>query len=424
MKKLNLLLLFFIAFSIMPKRVNADAVMPSYTISAVQTNQHFEDNTPNIKNDMGELVYGMVGLVVNDEFQRDVVITVPKFDRPAGVSKNIIAGEQFKVDDILRVMMVGSSDEASLILANLVGGEKKLAILMNDKARKLGMNNTNFGIVTSKKDINTYSTPSDMEKLYKQVYNTPRIYDMMTEKKFILAETTKSKQRVYRTNNYLMDNYLYTSYYNENVIAGRTGYISGGACNIVAFAKIDGVRVILVSMGSQKSTSLLPNLEFAKNKINTMEKTYKSENIFKAGEMLKDFSVKKGKGASRVWAVTPSGVNILIAKGSTFTFDKQITPVQDSFVAPIEKGQKLATLTVMSKNQAVLSMDLVAEKEIKVSIISEILSSIWVKTLLALIILWLYWKIVIQIPRKRRREEIMKRRKESQEWLEANKDLY
>lgn len=424
MKKFNIIIALLISFSVMPKITYADTVMPSYTIMAVSTNQQFESNTPNKKSDLGELIYGMLGLVVNDKFKRNEQIEIPKIERPSGVSSNMIAGEKFTVDDILRVMFVGSSDEGALILANLLGGQGEAVKLMNEKAKQLGLKDTSFGTVLSKKDAITYSSPADMAILYKQIFNTPRIYDMMMEKTFLLPETTKAKQRTYRTNNYLIDNYLFTSYYNSNAIAGRTGYVSGGACNMVAFAKIDGVRVIIVSMGSQKTSALLPNLEFAKNKIKSMTKDYQKESIFKAGEILTDYAVKSGKGTSKVLAVSPNGINILIPKGSAFTYDKKIVPLKESFTAPIAKGQKLANMIVSSNGKKVLTMDLVAESEVKVSLIGKFMSSIVFKLIIILLVLWLYWKICIQIPKRKRRKEILKRRKESQEWLEANKGLY
>ena len=70
------------------------------------------------------------------------------------------------VDELLRGMIVQSGNDASIALAELVGGtEEAFVERMNAEAARLGMTNTQFVNVTGLADPQHYSTAGDLAKL-------------------------------------------------------------------------------------------------------------------------------------------------------------------------------------------------------------------------------------------------------------------
>jgi len=399
--------------------------MPSYMMTGLFNNQIFAENKTNERHDMGELVYGMVALVASDMYKKDTEIEIPKLSRPKTLKTTIIAGEKFTIDDLLRVMLVGSSDEAAFIIASLSDYDVFLK-KMNDKSAELGMKDTKFDTVLSIKSIGQYTTVNDMLILYKKLYEIPRVFDMMSEKTFELPETEKAKARRYRTNCYLFDNYLNTAYYTKSVFAGRTGYIGKEVYNIVAYYEVDGVKLILVGLGGKREGNTLSNLKFAKDMGGReFVKDFEAEKIFSENTILAEYKVKNAKGTRSVLMVVKDDIKVLAPKDYLpLEFEKEVIPLKENLKAPIAKGEHLADLRITTDYGEEFAYPLVADSDIKVSYILLVINSLYFQCLCGVLVLWVYWKVCVDIPRKKRRRELELRRLESREWLEKNKHLY
>lgn len=95
-------------------------------------------------------------------------------------------GVKYKFEDLLKAILIKSANDAAVVIAERVAGsEKEFAVMMNDKAAQIGMENTNFasasGLPTGKKDTQ-YSTARDLAKMMRYAIKHKEILQDMSQK--------------------------------------------------------------------------------------------------------------------------------------------------------------------------------------------------------------------------------------------------
>ncbi|WP_424193732.1 D-alanyl-D-alanine carboxypeptidase family protein [Ampullimonas aquatilis] len=106
--------------------------------------------------------------------------------KPEGSRMFIDIAKPVSVDDLLHGMIIQSGNDASIALAELIGGsEAAFAELMNREAKSMGMNNTNFKNSTGLPDPSHYSTANDLAKLViRLITDFPEQYGLYSIKEF------------------------------------------------------------------------------------------------------------------------------------------------------------------------------------------------------------------------------------------------
>ena len=96
----------------------------------------------------------------------DVIEITPRAVNAEGVSGSLRAGETFSVFDLLKVMLVVSSNDAATAFEDhFFSKGLDLMALMNEKARLLGMVDTHFVNSTGLDDPEHYSSAADLAVL-------------------------------------------------------------------------------------------------------------------------------------------------------------------------------------------------------------------------------------------------------------------
>ena len=88
----------------------------------------------------------MTALVVIEHSQLNTLVEVSKKAAGTGGSRlGLKTGDKITINDLLYGLMLCSGNDAAVCLAETVGGSiSGFAQLMNEKAKQLGLNNTNF----------------------------------------------------------------------------------------------------------------------------------------------------------------------------------------------------------------------------------------------------------------------------------------
>ncbi|MFC1632830.1 D-alanyl-D-alanine carboxypeptidase family protein [Patescibacteria group bacterium] len=110
----------------------------------------------------------MTALVVFDEVQD--LGTKATVSRKAtlveGKKVDLVAGERFSIDTLLRTLLIASGNDSAIVLAEHVGGSvKDFVVLMNEKAQQLGMQDTVFKNPTGLDEDGHLSTVRDLSLL-------------------------------------------------------------------------------------------------------------------------------------------------------------------------------------------------------------------------------------------------------------------
>lgn len=159
-------------------------------------------------------------------------------------------GEAVRVMDLLYGAMLPSGAECCLGLAELVAGtETRFVELMNEKAKELGMENSNFCNVTGLHDPQHYSTAKDIAILLKYAIRNDTF-----------REIAESSYHSTGTSDVHPDGITYYSTLFKNlddpevvggrILGGKTGYTSEAGLCLASFAEIEEQEYIFVTAGA------------------------------------------------------------------------------------------------------------------------------------------------------------------------------
>lgn len=87
----------------------------------------------------------MTAIVTLQHAKLTDMVTVPEDAAPGGSSAGLVPGERISVRDLLRGLLVGSGNDAAVVLADHVGGSvTRFVGMMNQQAVRLGLTATHF----------------------------------------------------------------------------------------------------------------------------------------------------------------------------------------------------------------------------------------------------------------------------------------
>ncbi|PIT93032.1 MAG: hypothetical protein COU06_02110 [Candidatus Harrisonbacteria bacterium CG10_big_fil_rev_8_21_14_0_10_38_8] len=159
-----------------------------------------------------------------------------------GVSGNFRSGESFTVEDLVKSMMVVSSNDGAFALYEY-GEREEFTAKMNLKAESLGMSKTSFSDPTGLSYLNV-STPNDLQKLVQYVYSKqPFIFDISREKAVIIHDNTTGTSRALENINSFsgVDNFL----------GGKTGYTDEAGQNLLSLFSHNNRTFMIIVFGSE-----------------------------------------------------------------------------------------------------------------------------------------------------------------------------
>ena len=191
-----------------------------------------------------ELEKGNIGL--------DDLVTTSAYAKSMGGSQVYLEeGEHQSVDTLIKCITVASGNDASVAMAEYISGtEKAFVDRMNEMAKELGLNNTNFmdccGLTDSD---NHYTCAYDVAVMSKTLITEyPQIYDYSTIWMEDITHTTQkgSSNFTLSSTNKLLKQYEWTT-------GLKTGYTSKAKFCISATAKKDDMELIAVVMGADTS---------------------------------------------------------------------------------------------------------------------------------------------------------------------------
>ena len=103
----------------------------------------------------------------------------------------IMVNDQVSVEDLLRGIIVASGNDACIALAEgIAGTEDEFAIIMTEKAKEIGMDNTNFSNSSGITSSYNYSTVRDVLIMSNYlIKNYPNYYEFFKETEFTWNRT-------------------------------------------------------------------------------------------------------------------------------------------------------------------------------------------------------------------------------------------
>ena len=265
-----------------------------------------------------------------------------------GSSMFVEVDKEIRVEDLLRGIIVQSGNDACIVVAeNIAGTEESFAKMMTQKAKEIGMKNTNFTNSTGMYDKDNYSTVYDIALLSMHLINEyPQYYHLFAETEF---EWSGIKQN---NRNSLL-------YKNMGVDGLKTGHLSKSGYGLAASAVDQNRRVISVVNGfesTQKRTQGSSRLITWAFREFTNLKLFEKEDIVGQVEI---------SGASSKESDVSTGEEIIITvpKSKRDGLTTNIV-VDDNISAPLNAGDKVGYLEISVPGEENQTYELYATNEI------------------------------------------------------------
>ena len=262
------------------------------------------------------------------------------------------AGETMSVSDMLKSIAVSSANDCACAMAeHIAGSEEAFVARMNQRAQELGMKNTYFvnctGLDDSPEAASHKTTAYDIALMSRELLkNHPKIKEFTT----IWMDTVRNGTFGLSNTNKLIRFY-------QGATGLKTGFTSSAGYCLSATAQRDGMELIAVVMGADTSQNRnaackqLLDYGFANFALIQPELTETGDVPVRLGTQdgvpvqLGDFS------------------GLLIDKSQKSSVTTQVT-LEEVATAPVSQGQRLGTLKVLSGDQLLREIPLVAAQSV------------------------------------------------------------
>ena len=239
MKKIVLFLVSLIILG----NINANALNgKSVIVMDMDSGRILYQRDINTKRLIASITKIMTAVIAIENKNLDDLVVVGEEVLPMyGTNIYIEVGEELTLRDLLYGLILRSGNDAAVSIATYVGGnEEKFVKLMNEKAKKIGMNNTIFnnshGLDEKTKN---YSTALDMAKLMSYANKLKDFVEISGTKKY--STRTNKKSYVWYNRNKFLSLYEYAT-------GGKTGYTPKAGKTLVSTASKNNLNLVAVSL--------------------------------------------------------------------------------------------------------------------------------------------------------------------------------
>ncbi|WP_026676911.1 D-alanyl-D-alanine carboxypeptidase family protein [Fictibacillus gelatini] len=173
----------------------------------------------------------------------DKVKISEKATRTEGSSLYLTPGERVPLRDLVYGLMLRSGNDAAVAIAEHVGGSVEgFELLMNQKAREIGMEDTNFRNPHGLDDHEDhYSSAYDMALLTRYAMNNKEFRKISSTKVYRSHQEGEKWDRIWKNKNKMLKLYRYST-------GGKTGFTKRAKRTLVSTAKKDGMGLIAVTL--------------------------------------------------------------------------------------------------------------------------------------------------------------------------------
>lgn len=231
----------------------------------------------------------MTALLAIENCEMDEIVTVPPeavYMEDKGTHIALDEGEQLTVEQCLYAVMLASANDAAYALAEHVGGTyENFICMMNEKAKELGCQNTNFTNSHGLPDENHVTSAYDMALITKAALQCDMFQTVSGTSYYEIPPTEHQKDLICMYNHHKMIGK--TEFQNEEVFAGKNGYTDAAGHTLVTCAKRDDMVIICVVMQDQGEYVYQDTLKLLNYGLDNFSKVKISEDKACFGEMLK-----------------------------------------------------------------------------------------------------------------------------------------
>jgi D-alanyl-D-alanine carboxypeptidase (penicillin-binding protein 5/6) len=333
-----------------PPTVNARA----YILMDYDSGQILADSKADERMEPASLTKLMTSYVIYKEMRdgriklHDMVTISEHAWRMGGSRTFVPVGKKVSVEDLLKGMIVQSGNDATVALAEYVGGSESVFVsLMNQEAKRLGMTGTHFVDSTGMPNPDHYTTAHDLAVLTRaMIREFPDHYQLYSMRTFTFNGITQHNR------NKLL-------WRDKSVDGVKTGHTESAGYCLVASALQDNMRLISVVLGTDSEEA---RAEESEKLLSYGFRFYETHRLYAANKPLSTVRIWKGE-TEKLPVGLQHELYVTIPRGEYAKLDAQMK-LKQPIIAPASKGALYGSLNVSLDGQTVVVKPLVALQDV------------------------------------------------------------
>ncbi len=419
---------------------NLENEAKAISLLSADTNQFLYQQNADTKLPAASTIKILTAIIIIEDMDLESEVTASEnFINPTGSHIAIDRSETLKVKDLLYALLLSSANDAAIVLAEAHSGSvKDFTDIMNLRATEIGATNSHFANSSGLDAENNYTSANDLALIASYAMKNPTFREIVKTTKYTIAPTNKKAQaRDYIVNHnlFLIDNGEKMPYdnkeipiYDPRVDGIKTGYTDiAGSC-LVSSLVAENSRYIVVVLGEKSQLGLY---RISKAMLDYASENYKRVTLVEKGAVVDNIKIK---GAEH------SGLNLVAAESIKLTLpltdekEHKIVPIIEHKDAeyPITMGALLGQANYTLDDNTVVSVDLLAERDIKdVDFVGELTEILATKKSIdsyldiliiigKLCLVFLLWRIIIVQLRKRAKKKALTKAEQADNVVDFN----
>ena len=303
----------------------------SWLLMDVDTGQILAEKDPDMRVEPASLTKLMTASLVFDaldkgriSLEQEVMVT-PQARAAEGSRMFIEINTPVKIGELVQGMIVQSGNDASILLAQTVGGSLNVFVdQMNKRAAAFGMPNTSFGDPTGLPSERTYTSARDMSVLAQHIIlDHPQYYHYFS-------------QLEYSYNNINQHNRNGLLRRNLGVDGLKTGHTSSAGYSLITTAERDGRRLLSVVIGTE---SIAARERANQALLDWGYANFVAREVAAADDEIVSLRVWEGK-SKEARLGSKNKVAIAVPRGREDQV-QAMTQINQKLVAPLQRGQQV-----------------------------------------------------------------------------------
>ena len=328
---------------------------PSVMLAEASTGTVIFEKNADERREVASITKLMTALLVfealedNDIALTDQVTVSKRAAAMEGSQALLDADTAYKLEDLLRTMIMASANDSAVALAEyLAGAEESFVQRMNQRAEALGMDDTHYVNCTGYPQEGQYTTARDVMTLSCEVSRHPAYHTYASVWVDTLVHPSGRVTHLTNTNRLVR--------FYEGCDGFKTGSTDAAKFCVSATAEKNGMRLIAVVLGCENSQT---RFNEARSMLEYGFANYQRVTIAQKGQRLGE-SLKVNRGsAESVELLLGSGLSMLLRNGQSSQLKMELV-VPESVDAPVEAGQVVGFARVLLGETVVAKLNVAA----------------------------------------------------------------
>ncbi len=348
LKKLILTLIFAVVFSFSVYSAEVPYVSAECAVLInADTLEVLFEKKPNEYHSMASTTKIMTALLALESGRLSETVTARNLVTE-GTSIGLKDGYKLSLEALTWGMLLESGNDAAKLTADfLAGSEEKFALLMNKRAKEIGMTNTNFVTASGLDSREHYSTAYDMAVLGAYAVKNPIFREICSSKSKTVRFTQPAISLTFTNHNRLLSSC-------EGVFGIKTGFTKKSGRCLVSACERQGVTLVAVTLNAGDDWN-----DHKKLYHYGYEKTVTEEVSFRLPESVKVYGGDRG-----TLAIEKEEERTVYSFSGKKGEIRQKIYLKEFLYAPIKKGEIVGKAVIIKDGKEIASTNITASHDI------------------------------------------------------------